>query len=76
MGDEELNFTEEEARGWADDPRNQAHEGRAVVGVLTFCVLLLVALIALVLAKSPDASKSEGGATHGEQAQSVLALSR
>ena len=24
MGDEELNFTEEEARSWADDPRNQA----------------------------------------------------
>ncbi len=76
MGDEELNFTDEEARCWADDPRNQPHDDRAMVGALAVCVLLIVALIALVLAKSPDPSKTDGGVAHGEQAHVGAVLSQ
>ncbi|HUB34188.1 MAG TPA: hypothetical protein VMA31_14200 [Bryobacteraceae bacterium] len=49
MGDDELNFTEEEAASWKDDPRNQAHGLSAVTSSALACVLLLAAMIALVL---------------------------
>ncbi len=48
MGDEELNFTEEEARCWADDPRNQAQEGGALGSRLAVCLLLTVASLILI----------------------------
>jgi len=57
MGDEELNFTEEEARPWANDPRNQAHRGGAAVGIVIVCILILVTLI---VAASSGHSKSDG----------------
>ena len=68
MADEELNFTEEEARCWADDPRNQARHNRGTLGIVAVCILLLVAFIAFVLATGSGRSKSDGGVAHGKQA--------
>ncbi|MFB3826708.1 MAG: hypothetical protein ACE15B_08055 [Bryobacteraceae bacterium] len=48
MGDEELNFTEEEARCWADDPRNQAQEGSALGSRLAAVLLLTIASLILI----------------------------
>lgn len=45
MGDDELNFTEEEARCWADDPRNQAQEGRTLSRALAIWFLLVIAAL-------------------------------
>jgi hypothetical protein len=54
MGDEELNFTEEEAQCWADDPRNQAQPGQALSRPFAVCLLLVIAvLIFFWLATSP-----------------------
>lgn len=61
MGDEELNFTEEEARFWAGDSRNQAHKSGALVSVIIVCVLILVTLI---VAASSGRSTSDGSQTH------------
>jgi hypothetical protein len=69
MGDEELNFTEEEARCWANDPKNQPFDDRRMMGILILCVLLLVALIAFAIANGSGAAKSDGGVAHGERAQ-------
>ena len=53
MGDEELNFTEEESRHWADDPRNQAQDGRIFARRLLLCFLLVgVVLLIIWLANS------------------------
>lgn len=49
MGDEELNFTEEEARSWAGDPRNQPTENERLTKVPVACILLVVAIIIFVL---------------------------
>jgi len=76
MGDEELNFTEEEARCWADDPRNQARKFDAAVGIAAICVLFLVALIAVVLAASSGRPKSDGGAAHGGETHARAVLAR
>ena len=67
-GYEELNFTEDEARCWADDPRNQARDNRGTLGMVLVCALLLIALIALVLATGSGRSKSDGGVGRGERA--------
>jgi hypothetical protein len=65
MGDDELNFTDEEARCWADDPRNHAQKSPAVVSVIVACVLLLITLIAIMVAAGSDRPKSDDGAeTH------------
>lgn len=48
MGDEELNFTEEEAREWAGDPRNQAQDGKVLVRRLLLCFLLVSAVLLIV----------------------------
>ncbi len=48
MGDEELNFTEEEARSWAGDPRNQPTESERLARVPVACILLVVAIIIFV----------------------------
>jgi hypothetical protein len=49
MGDEELNFTEEEARSWAGDPRNQPTESERLARVPLACILLVAAIIIFVL---------------------------
>jgi hypothetical protein len=49
MGDEELNFTEEEARCWEGDPRNQPAESERLASVPVACILLIVAIIIFVL---------------------------
>jgi hypothetical protein len=74
MGDKELNFTEEEARCWADDPRNQARTNRGVVGIVAVYVLLLVAFIAFVLATGSGRSKSDGA--HGGETHVGTVLAR
>jgi len=76
MGDGELNFTEDEARCWADDPRNQACDNRGTVGIVVICVLLLVAFIAFVLATGPGRSKSDGGVAHGGETHVGMVLAR
>ncbi len=48
MGDDELNFTEEEAQCWANDPRNQACRMGAVARRALTWFLLLVGIIAVV----------------------------
>ena len=64
MGDEELNFTEEEAQCWADDPRNQAPKSGALAGVIVACVLLLIVLVAVIAAQSSGGSTSDGRQIH------------
>jgi type VI protein secretion system component VasF len=49
MGDDELNFTEEEARSWAGDPRNQPAESERMARVPMACILLVAAIIIFVL---------------------------
>lgn len=54
MGDEELNFTEEEARCWADDARNQPEKGGKLLRPLTVCFLLVIAVLLIIwLTSSP-----------------------
>ncbi len=61
MGDEELNFTEEEARYWADDPRNQAQEGRTLSRALAVWFLLVIAaLVFLSLVASNGIPREPG----------------
>ena len=64
MGDEELNFTEEEARTWADDPRNQAPKSGLLASVIVACVLLLIVLIAVIASKIPSGSNADAGQVH------------
>ena len=66
MGDEELNFTEEEARSWADDPRNQAPKSGPLGSIILVSVLLLIFLIALIAPKSSGRSTSDDGPIHIE----------
>jgi hypothetical protein len=49
MGDDELNFTEEEARSWSGDPRNQPAESERLTKVPVAYILLVVAIIIFVL---------------------------
>lgn len=60
VGNDELNFTEEEARCWADDPRNQAQPGHAIARY--FAIWLFVLLIALVLMCLANLAVREGSA--------------
>jgi hypothetical protein len=76
MGDEELNFTEEEARCWADDPRNQPRDNQKTLGIVAICALLLVAFIAFVLATGSGRSKSDGGVAHGGETHADTVLGR
>lgn len=46
-GDEELNFTEDEARGWAHDPRNQEPRYRWALPLAIAAILGLVVLLAI-----------------------------
>jgi type VI protein secretion system component VasF len=48
MGDEELNFSEEEAKCWADDPRNQAQQGLTLSHPLAFCLLTVIATVVFI----------------------------
>jgi hypothetical protein len=64
MGDEELNFTEEEARCWADDPRNQAHRSGAVASAMI--ILFVIALVSVIAAMSSGRSASNDGQTQVE----------
>jgi hypothetical protein len=75
MGDDELNFTEEEAASWKDDPQNQAHSLSAVATSVLACVLLLAAMIALVLAAGLGSSGANGVNSAGD-AHSSAALVR
>jgi hypothetical protein len=47
MGDEELNFTPEEAKGWAHDPRNQEPRYRWVLPLIMAAILGLIVLLAI-----------------------------
>ena len=64
MGDEQLNFTEEEAQPWADDPQNQAPKADAVGSIIVVCLVLVVLLVAVIAAKSSGRSTSDGGQTN------------
>jgi hypothetical protein len=64
MGDEELNFTKEEAQCWADDPRNQAPKSGPLAGIIVACVLLLIALVVVIAASSSGRSRSNGSQIH------------
>ncbi len=64
MGDEELNFTEKEARCWADDPRNQAPKSGALASIVVVCVLLVIILVAVIATKSSDRSTTDGSQIH------------
>lgn len=48
MGDDELNFTEEEARCWADDPRNQARDWGAPERAFALAVALVILVLTLI----------------------------
>lgn len=55
MGDDELNFTEEEARCWADDPHNQAQDWGAPERALAVSLVLVVFVLILIwLASIPS----------------------
>ena len=64
MGDEELNFTEEEARSWADDPRNQAPKSGVLAVIIDGCVLLVIVLVAVITGMSSGRSTSDAGRIH------------
>jgi hypothetical protein len=62
MGDDELNFTEEEARDWADDPRNlpqdwsKPEQAFALSAILVIAVLVLMWLLSIpIQQQAPDA---------------------
>ncbi len=59
MGDEELNFTEEEARCWADDPRNQGQEAEPFMHAFVICCLLVITILLCVWLSSIAASHDE-----------------
>ncbi len=62
MGDDELNFTEEEADIWASDPDNQPNDGgRFALGLAVVLVIVIAVLVIVWLANSPAAQT--GGAT-------------
>lgn len=48
MGDDELNFTEEEARDWDRDPRNQAQKSAMFVRPLAVFLLIVAAALIVV----------------------------
>jgi hypothetical protein len=60
MGDEELNFTEDEARCWADDPRNQPSRENLVWSAVLILVLFGIALIAVAWLASSGGPESHG----------------
>ncbi len=62
MGDEELNFTEEEARCWADDPRNQAPKVDSPWHPLVIFFLMMVATAVLIWAAGSRLLEPEGPA--------------
>jgi hypothetical protein len=64
MGDEELNFTEDEARCWADDPRNQPYADSGWLLLVIVCIAFVVALIGFALAQG---SRSRDGVSHAEK---------
>jgi hypothetical protein len=64
MGDEELNFTEEEAQCWATDSRNQAQKGAGLTGIVIGCILFLVAVVAMMVGGTSAGSTSDGGQIH------------
>jgi hypothetical protein len=63
MGDDELNFTDQEADCWADDPRNQAPTAATRLGILIACILILVAIVTIVAASNSGESRSDVGDT-------------
>jgi len=69
MGDDELNFTDDEARCWADDPRNQPRKEHALLHVLVLSFLLLSALVMLGLLgaqhNSPPDTQGQIGSVPG-----------
>lgn len=48
MGDDELNFTEEESRDWESDPRNQAQQPAMIARPLAVFFLLVAAALIIV----------------------------
>lgn len=48
MGDDELNFTEEEAQDWADDPRNQAQDWDAPARLFALSALSVMAVLIFI----------------------------
>jgi hypothetical protein len=58
MGDEELNFTEDEARCWENDPRNQPNRRNLVWSAILVLVLFGIALIAIAWLASSGGPES------------------
>ncbi len=61
MGDEELNFTEEEARPWVDDPQNQPSKSSYLGAVIAGCIWLLLLIVALIAKTGPVETPSDAG---------------
>lgn len=59
MGDEELNFTEEEAQAWAGDPRNQGQEAEPFMHAFAICCLLVITILLCVWLSSIAATHDE-----------------
>jgi len=67
VGDDELNFTEEEARCWASDPDNQPHDGgRFALGLAAVLMIIIAVLIIVWLANAPVQTVPAGGQVLGK----------
>jgi hypothetical protein len=58
MGDEELNFTEDEARCWENDPCNQRNRRNLAWPAFIILVLFGIALVAIAWAASSGGPES------------------
>ncbi len=54
VGDDELNFTDDESQCWASDPNNQPHDGgRFALGLAAVLIIIIAVLVIVWLANSP-----------------------
>jgi hypothetical protein len=66
LGDDELNFTEDEARCWASDPNNQPHDGgRFALGLAAVLMIVIAVLTIVWLANSPGPAVPASGEAVG-----------
>ena len=73
MGDEELNFTEDEARCWENDPRNQPSRRNLVWSAILVLVLFGIALIAVAWLASSGGPESRNSMLSLESAAPAAA---
>jgi hypothetical protein len=59
MGDDELNFTEEETRCWADDPYNQAPPAESALRPFAVFVLALIAIVTVLWVASSSVPEQQ-----------------